>query len=105
MVFEKKIYEAFSLFISMQNKIPYFGPHLPLGTLSSLPEDFLYICIYKFQGTSSTCTYCHWFMEIHVGTGSYDNDAYDIYYLKKKYNKLVIKSFIAHVNNTEINLM
>lgn len=44
-------------------------------------------------------------MEIHVGTGSYDNDANDIYYLKKKYNKLVIKSFIAHVNNTEINLM
>lgn len=32
------------------------------------------------QSTSSA--YCHWFLEIHVGT-SYDNDDNDIYYLKK----------------------
>lgn len=44
-------------------------------------------------------------MEIYVGMGSYDNDVYDIYYLKKKYNKFVIKSFIVYVNNIEINLM
>lgn len=99
MVFEKKIYEAFSLSNSMQNINPIYPWEYWVLSLRIC----LYICIYKFQGTSST--YCHWFMEIHVGTGSYDNDAYDIYYLKKKYNNLVIKSFIAHVNNTEINLM